>query len=152
MGPRPYVTALAGILTSCPTLWYWFETPRWIWKKAGRATRVVCTLRADTGPYMCSHWYWEYTDMYSYLQVSSLNFKRLDACRFSQPYFPIWTFLYGVDLFTLFTFFSISSVSLPNARCFTQPSFCLLRLNALGICWSLCKVLQPVLERGIKMD
>lgn len=134
------------------------------------------TPTPHTHPYVCSHKYWVYTDMYSYLQVSSLNFKLLRFVNSVSPIFPFWSFS---CVFTqrrsssslLFSFF-ISPVSLPSAPCFThpcsffffslslqlwitlnfsQPSFSALLLHDTSQRnWhqlDLCKMLQPVIER-----
>lgn len=175
---RQYAQTAPIYSTCCwfEVLWGGSQTDK---KKAGRGTHgCIHKLQTCTHPHAHLHKYGVHTDMYSYLQVSSLNFKLLFVNSVS-PIFPFWNFLvfflYSVDLPLLFIFFNyfflfvISSVSLPSALCFTHPHFWSLQLwitlnfsqpslSALPLhdtsqCnWhqlNMCKVLQPVIEKEI---
>lgn len=101
-------------------------------------------------PTHTSHKYWVYTDMYSYLQVSSPNFKLVTVCKFSQPYFPILKLCFHtVQIFlrpsSFFKFF-ISSVSLPTAPCFAQPHCCVFVCFLSSWHWTNLNFSQPSLS------
>lgn len=110
----------------------WFEDHRQLERRQAKGGGHMGVHTTQTPsqhtPTHTSHKYWVYT-MYSYLQVSSLNFKLVTVCKFSQPYFPILKLCFHtVQIFLrpssfFFTFF-ISSVSLPTAPCFAQPHCC----------------------------
>lgn len=120
--------------------------------------------------HMCTQKYRVYTDMYSYLQVSSLNFKLLRFVNSVSPIFPfeVFLFLYSVDLPPLFIFFIFYQLSVtPKCSLLYTPSFffqlrtptlnlsqsslsTLLLHNTSQCNWhqlNLCRVLQPVIER-----
>lgn len=109
----------------------WLEVPWWrsqtARKKAsggGWGGGGGHRLPASTHPHVHWHEYWVYTDMYSYLQVSSLNFKLVTVCKSSQPYFPILKLscvFHAVQIFTSFFKFFTRSVSLPASPCFAKP-------------------------------
>lgn len=104
--------------------WRGSQTDR---KKAGRGGTHGCTHTPPAGahPHMRSHKYWVYTDMYSYLQVSSPNFKLLRFVNSVSPIFPFWSclvFFRTAQIFlrssSLFIFHQLSVTP-----CFTRPRF-----------------------------